>query len=114
MAPAKPSGTVCQDSVLYLDILVQEILSNNPETKIQFYLTWGHPHGEAEECDEGMSQFCDYSAMQVRLCTHVHCTYNRFLLLRHADRPHRLLLRLLLHDGALRHGSGGRGFQIHS
>ena len=79
MAPAKPSETVCQDSVPYLDILVQEILSNNPETKIQFYLTWGHPHGEAEECDEGMSQFCDYSAMQVRLytCT-VYCTYNRF------------------------------------
>ena len=67
MAPAKPSETVCQDSVPYLDILVQEILSNNPATKIQFYLTWGHPRGEEEECDEGMSQFCDYSAMQTAL-----------------------------------------------
>ena len=67
MAPAKPSQTVCQESAPYLDILVQEILSNNPKTRIQFYLTWGHPHGEAEECGQGMSQFCDYSAMQTAL-----------------------------------------------
>ena len=65
MAPAKSSETVCQESVPYLDILVKEILANNPDTRIQLYLTWGHPHGEAEECEAGMSQFCDYSSMQV-------------------------------------------------
>ena len=69
MAPAKPSETVCQESVPYLDILVQEILSNNLDTRIQLYLTWGHPHGEAEECGQGLSQFCDYSAMQTALTT---------------------------------------------
>ena len=75
MAPAKSSETVCQESVPYLDILVKEILANNPDTRIQLYLTWGHPHGEAEECEAGMSQFCDYSAMQTAL-THSYTAFS--------------------------------------
>ena len=37
---------MCEDTVPYLDILAGEILDNSPDTRIQFYLTWGHPHAE--------------------------------------------------------------------
>ena len=37
---------MCEDTVPYLDILAREILDNSPDTRIQFYLTWGHPHAE--------------------------------------------------------------------
>ena len=40
------SEQVCEDTVPYLDILAREILDNSPDTRIQFYLTWGHPHAE--------------------------------------------------------------------
>jgi len=63
--PAYPAETVCQESVPYLDILAEEIRNNNPNTMIQFYLTWGRPHGDQEKCnDDELSQFCDFESMQ--------------------------------------------------
>ena len=56
--------SVCEHSKPYLDILLEQILANNPETRIQFYLTWGRPHGENHLCKE-QEQFCAYETMQV-------------------------------------------------
>ena len=47
-----------------LDALVAAILTNNPATKIQFYLSWGRPGGEPNLC-RTMPQFCSYEAYQV-------------------------------------------------
>ena len=56
---------VCDQSVPYLDTLVSMIHDNNPDTMIQFYLTWGWPHGAPDLCSQGMQQFCSYETMQV-------------------------------------------------
>jgi len=61
--PAYDEDTVCRDTVPYLDELVTHILTNNPETIIQFYLTWGRPYGESTLCKE-QEQFCSYETMQ--------------------------------------------------
>jgi len=66
--PAYDEDTVCRDTVPYLDQLVNHILTNNPATTIQFYLTWGRPYGEAELCKQE-DQFCSYETMQAALTT---------------------------------------------
>ena len=63
LRPAYDKARVCRDTVPYLTILVHEILTANPDTAIQLYLTWGRPHGEAGECST-QPQFCQYSTMQ--------------------------------------------------
>ena len=48
-----------------MDILAEEIRNNNPNTMIQFYLTWGRPHGDQEKCNnDDLPQFCDFESMQ--------------------------------------------------
>jgi len=54
---------VCRQTIPYLDILVDHILTNNPETMVQFYLSWGRPYGEDSLCGE-QEQFCQYETMQ--------------------------------------------------
>ena len=61
--PAYDSSQVCEESVPYLDILVDHIRTNNPDTVIQFYLTWGRPFGSASDC-ESQPQFCQFPSMQ--------------------------------------------------
>ena len=39
-------------------------MTNNPATKIQFYLSWGRPGGEPNLC-RTMPQFCSYDSYQV-------------------------------------------------
>ena len=62
--PAYPEADVCRQSVPYLDQLVAAVMENNPDSKIQLYLTWGRPGGEPELC-QTMSQFCSYETYQV-------------------------------------------------
>ena len=62
--PAYPEVDVCRQSVPYLDELVTAVMENNPNSAIQFYLTWGRPGGEPELC-KTMSQFCSYETYQV-------------------------------------------------
>ena len=62
---AYDEAMVCQQSVPHLDTLVSMIHDNNPNTKIQFYLTWGWPHGAPDLCSQGMNQFCSFDTMQV-------------------------------------------------
>ena len=62
--PAYPEEDVCTQTVPYLDTLVEAIKENNPDTALQFYLTWGRPGGEPALC-ETMSQFCSYETYQV-------------------------------------------------
>ena len=64
--PAYDEATVCNQTVPYLDQLATAIRANNPETLIQFYLTWGRPYGEESLC-ESMEQFCSYETMQEAL-----------------------------------------------
>ena len=52
--------------VLSADQLVTAIRDNNPDSMIQFYLTWGRPYGEQELC-QTMQQFCTYESMQEAL-----------------------------------------------
>lgn len=66
LAPAYNTSRVCQDTVVYLDQLVQLIRQQNPTTIIQFYLTWGRPYGDQSECRDN-PQFCTYEAMQTAL-----------------------------------------------
>ena len=80
--PAQSAEVVCENSVPYLDILAKEILDNNPDTMIQFYLTWGRPHGDQEECDNGLTQFCSYSKMQDALTN----TYSDFACMKAVSR----------------------------
>ena len=62
---AYDADTVCDQSVPYLDTLVSMIHNNNPDTMIQFYLTWGWPHGAPDLCSsQGMQQFCSYETMR--------------------------------------------------
>jgi len=64
--PAYEESVVCENTVPYLDELVTHILTNNPDTIIQFYLTWGRPFGEADLCKD-QDQFCSYETMQAAL-----------------------------------------------
>ena len=66
--PAYDKETVCRDSVPYLDELVKHILTNNQDTILQFYLTWGRPYGEIFLCKH-QQQFCSYQTMQAALTT---------------------------------------------
>ena len=67
LRPAYDAATVCRDTVPYLDILVQLIRDNSPNTRIQFYDTWARPHGSSEDCSAGLDQFCHFSSMQTAL-----------------------------------------------
>ena len=62
--PAYPDEELCRQTLPYLDQLVAAVMENNPETVIQFYLTWGRPGGETELC-KTMPQFCSYVSYQV-------------------------------------------------
>jgi len=60
---------ICSISEPYLEILVERIRANNPDTIIQFYLTWGRPYGESNLC-KTQSQYCTYLDMQAQLTKH--------------------------------------------
>jgi len=64
--PAYDENFVCQNTMPYLNLLVEHIIANNPNTVIQFYLTWGRPHGESDLC-QTQAQFCSYETMQAAL-----------------------------------------------
>jgi len=64
--PAFDEQRVCEDTVEPLNQLVDMIRNNNPNTVLQFYLTWGRPFGSSENC-ESYPQMCTYESMQDRL-----------------------------------------------
>jgi len=66
--PAYPAQTVCEDSIRHLASLVVAIKANNPDTILQFYLTWGRPFGSSEDCPT-YPEFCDFPSMQAALTT---------------------------------------------
>jgi len=61
--PAYDTDRVCRNTVTYLDILADKIRENNPDTIIQFYLTWGRPFGYDKDCPS-YPQLCNYHDMQ--------------------------------------------------
>jgi len=62
--PAYNEEDVCRQTVPFLDQLVQMILTNNPDTIIQFYLTWGGDWLQGSDLCAEQSQFCSYEPMQ--------------------------------------------------
>jgi len=64
--PAYDEGRICRNSVAFLDILVEKIRENNKDTLIQFYLTWGRPHGFEKDCPS-YPQLCNFQDMQSAL-----------------------------------------------
>merc|ERR1711892_8821 len=71
--PAYDNSQVCKESVPFLDILSDQIRANNPDTIIQFYLTWGRPFGSVSDC-ESEPQFCQFPTMQDAL-THSYSAF---------------------------------------
>merc|ERR1711892_641963 len=67
------NSQVCKESVPFLGILSDQIRANNPDTIIQFYLTWGRPLGSVSDC-ESEPQFCQFPTMQDAL-THSYSAF---------------------------------------
>ena len=63
--PGYNEEDVCRQTVPFLDQLVEMILTNNPDTLIQFYLTWGGDWLQGSDLCAQQSQFCSYEPMQV-------------------------------------------------
>ena len=63
--PAYNEEDVCRQTVPFLDQLVEMILTNNPDTIIQFYLTWGGDWLQGSDLCAEQPQFCSYEPMQV-------------------------------------------------
>jgi len=71
--PSFGSGYQCDNSVPYLDILVETVRAHNPNARVFLYQTWGYPHGDSGNGHP------DYESMQEDLtrsynthaCTHL-------------------------------------------
>ncbi|XP_023343766.1 uncharacterized protein LOC111713177 isoform X2 [Eurytemora carolleeae] len=63
LRPAYDEDRICRNSVEYLKVLVERIRENNPQTIIQFYVTWGRPYGFQKDCPS-YPQMCTYDSMQ--------------------------------------------------
>ena len=72
---------VCSQTEPFLETLVHRIRKNNPDTIIQFYMTWGRPYGKDNLC-ETMEQFCTYLDMQQALAH----SYNTFACMNQPSR----------------------------
>merc|ERR1719481_70533 len=70
---AFPESYVCSHTKPYLDVLEGIIRSNNPKTRLQFYLSWGRPHGLDSQCPN-YPDFCQFETMQDALTK----TYSTF------------------------------------
>ena len=53
---------ICNISFPFAKLLSHEIHQANPDTKVQWYLTWGRPNGDAERCDQ-IPQVCTFDGM---------------------------------------------------
>ena len=53
---------ICNISYSFAKLLSHEIHQANPDTKVQWYLTWGRPNGDAERCDQ-IPQVCTFDGM---------------------------------------------------
>ena len=53
---------ICNISYPFAKLLSHEIHQANPNTKVQWYLTWGRPNGDAERCDQ-IPQVCTFDGM---------------------------------------------------
>ena len=98
--PAYDEEVVCEQTVPPLDTLISAIQDNNPDTKIQFYLTWGWPHGAPDLCNMNMTQFCSYESMQVNLILFsLHWSLNATIMYIGCSNP--WLHELCLHEQTL-------------
>ena len=56
---------ICNISYPFAKLLSHEIHQANPNTKVQWYLTWGRPNGDAERCDQ-IPQVCTFDGMNYK------------------------------------------------
>lgn len=54
-------------SVPYARILNDRIKNSSPCAKTLFYMTWGRENGEANLCNQGMTQMCTYEVMDDKI-----------------------------------------------
>ena len=53
---------ICEISYPFAKLLSEEIHQTSPNSKIQWYQSWGRPNGDEERCDE-IPQVCTFDGM---------------------------------------------------
>ncbi|WP_255493770.1 PKD domain-containing protein [Myroides sp. WP-1] len=51
----------------YAAVLNDRIKNSSPCAKTLFYMTWGHKQGVPRNCQQGLTQFCSYEAMDDKI-----------------------------------------------
>ena len=72
--PSVAEEVICHWSYPYAKILSEEIHNNNPNAKVQWFLTWGRANGATGWLCDNWPNTCTYEGMQDKL-TQTYTTY---------------------------------------